>query len=196
MPANTAPLTARRLAELAASRSTAIVTSKNRTVHRELGALVLAKARTAHLVRSAPLHRDCWWAVTWGHRGPGSISLINPLTTRLVLTDGSPSILPPLDLSEETWRHPQPVLEALALSVVFGLEIVIQRRLEGVGLELRRLRRVVFHEKLGAIVAEDMDRSAPRSFKIEDVRRVALAPGQLAPTWNGKAYELPNGVGQ
>ena len=160
------------------------------------GALFLWPAKVAHLanVRRKPptLIPGTWWIVSWRLWEPGRLELLNPTTWRRRPL-GTPQALPALELEGVVVKdRPQPVLETLGLVVRFQLEAVIWRRnLERP--EPRRLRAVKLNPDGQNLVAHDLDRDAPRSFKLADLVGVSLAEGQPVPTWGPAGYELPGG---
>jgi len=182
----TLPLTTRRLEDLARARETVILVHRSRR-EPPVGALVLFPVDRAHLVKGAGPKAlgGAWWAVTWRH-GTWALTPVDPLAYREDPRGrpDTPHVLEPLDLTRIAREVPQPALEALAVAVHHGLAVTLWRRSSS-GPEPRRLRAVKINPKRQVVVAEDLDRQAPRSFRLADVVAVELAEGQPVPTWDG-----------
>jgi len=181
MPSPTTPLSGRRLAELSTARLTVILAPPPSSKRKPCGALVLFPAEPAHLVKGAepgPVGSS-WWAVTWEIRGPSRLELVDPLTWRAVEGRGTPREIAPVNMAEIVRGRPQPVLEALAEAVRQELEIVAWRD-TATGPEPRRLRACKIHPGRQVVVAEDLDRQDPRSFRLADL--VAVNPTATTPS--------------
>lgn len=126
-----------------------------------------------------------WLGVTWTRQGY-RLDAIGAGWT-LAPADGRWIEVPHVDLAERitaSLQGTRAVLEAVALAVRFDLEVLMQRDLGGGNLQWRRLRAMKLNPDAQVLVAHDLERDAPRSFKLSDILAVeSTALAEDGPRW-------------
>jgi len=159
-----------------------------------LGALILWPLEAVHLVKGATLEPFARLAVTWsGAHGLGYRLDAVAGAWAVAERQGQPQAVPVLELAKLTTAElhgRRAVLEAVAVAVRFQLEATAWR-LTGTGPEPRRVRACKLDTARQLLVAEDLDRQAPRAFKLADLVGLELAGGHPAPAWlEGVGYSV------
>lgn len=161
-----------------------------------VGALALWPTTQAELVASlGGLPPRQVLAITWASRTIGAQLQVVDCDRWTELRVGTPAKVPPVDLSrriELRTDGPRAVLEAVALAVRFDLSEVriAYVRNPGEPAEERRLARIRLRLP-GLLVVHDLDRDAPRSFRLDRITRLELEDRSAAPRWvPGMGYEV------
>lgn len=185
------PIDPAQIETWAASRHVAWI----RTAGRRCSVLPLWPIHGRELVKGEALDTLGWLVRTASTDHPATLEALD-LDAWDHLAEGAPlrAAAPPLDQRiSRASAGPGAVLEALAVCALYDLPATVwrargqdpePRRLEGIRLGLRR----------GVIVAADLDRDGPRSFRLQDLVAVQVAEGTPLPVWDRGAWRWPDSV--